>query len=52
MYGNFEHIRNRILFSVRKDAPILGVPKTNEEIKVHTGRSRGPYKKKTKPEMH
>ncbi len=43
-YLNFEHIRNRLLFSARKDAPILGIPKTDSEIRS-PGKPRGPYKK-------
>lgn len=29
-YGNFDHIRNRILFATRTDAPILGIPKKSK----------------------
>lgn len=45
-YLNFEHVRNRILFATRKDAPILAVPKTTKEVTFKTGKTRGPYKKK------
>lgn len=31
-YLNFYHIRNRFLFAGRKNARILGVPKTLDEI--------------------
>lgn len=30
--SNFHYTRNRILWSTRKDAPILGIPKCNEQI--------------------
>ncbi len=39
-YHNFAHVRNRFLFSQRKNAAILGVPKTREEIRI----IREPYK--------
>lgn len=44
-YGNFEHIRNRFLFSQRKNARILAVPKSWKEVYFHTDRKRGSYKK-------
>lgn len=41
---NFRFTRNRILWHLRDDAPILGYPKTASE--VHTiGKKRGKYKK-------
>lgn len=45
-YTNFGFVRNRILWSSRKNAAILAVPKEEKEIRRHTGRKRGPYKKK------
>lgn len=45
-YLNFEHVRNRILFATRRNAPILAVPKTAKEAAFKTGKTRGPYKKK------
>ena len=45
-YQNFPHLRNRFLFSQRKNAAILGVPKTLEEVSNPTNQKRGPYKKK------
>ena len=47
-YRNFSHLRNRFLFSQRKNSAILGVPKTMDEISVNTGKKRGPYRKKEK----
>jgi len=44
-YRNFEHLRNRFLFSERKNAQILAVPRPPEEYVVNTGKTRGPYKK-------
>lgn len=41
---NFDFVRNRILWSVRKDASIRLIPKSDEEIK-RTGKKRGKYKK-------
>ena len=40
-YGNFEHIRNHFLFSQRKNAAILAVPKPWKDVCFR----RGPYKK-------
>ena len=31
-YKNFEHIRNRFLYAQRKNAAILGSPKTIDEV--------------------
>lgn len=47
-YRNFEHLRNRFLYSQRANAAILGVPKPLEEIANHTNIKRGPYKKHRK----
>ena len=44
-YGNFDHIRNRFLYAMRPDASISACPKTAAEVKQHTGRKRGAYKK-------
>lgn len=44
-YGNFEHIRNRFLFSQRKNAAILAVPKPWKDVCFRTDNTRGPYKK-------
>lgn len=43
--SNFSYIRNRLLWSARKDASIRLVPKTVKEVTVHTGKTRGSYKK-------
>ena len=45
---NFEYTRNRILWSMRSDAHVLAVPKKEKDIHTHTGKIRGPYKKKNK----
>lgn len=45
-YRNFDHMRNRFLFSQRLNARILALPKTKEEV-TPSGLPRGPYKKKT-----
>ena len=44
-FTNFDYVRNRILWSSRKDAALLAVPKKHNEIAGHTGKKRGPYKK-------
>ena len=44
-YMNFSHMRNRLLFAARHEAPILGIPKTLEEVRNRTGKTRGPYRK-------
>ena len=44
-YGNFEHIRNRFLFSQRKNAAILAVPKPWKDVCFRSDNTRGPYKK-------
>ena len=36
-YRNFDHMRNRLLFATRTDPAILGVPKTDAEVKHYTG---------------
>ncbi len=45
-FPNPEHARNRILFAMRNDAPILGIPKDSKDVCTHTGKRRGPYTKK------
>ena len=45
-YLNFDHIRNRFLFSQRKNASILGVPRSVEDVHIYTGKKRGSYQKK------
>ena len=45
-YRNFSHLRNRFLFSQRKNAHVLANPKSLEEACPKTGVTRGPYKKK------
>ena len=45
-YRNFNHMRNRLLFATRNEAPLLGLPKSKEEIHNYTGIKRGAYKKK------
>lgn len=45
---NFQFTRNRILWSERDDAGILGTPKTKKEVQTKTTIKRGPYKKKNK----
>ena len=44
-YSNFEHIRNRFLFAMRKNAPILASPKSCEEVRPPAGPKRGSYNK-------
>ena len=44
-FTNFDYVRNRILWSSRKNAAILAVPKTEEQVATKTGKKRGPYKK-------
>lgn len=46
-YHNFEHLRNRFLFSQRKNARVLGTPRPLEEVCPPTGKHRGRYKKKS-----
>ena len=45
-FRNFSHFRNRLLFATRREAPLLGTPKTAKEIHNKTGLRRGSYKKK------
>lgn len=45
-FRNFSHFRNRLLFATRKEAPLLGTPKTAKEVRNKTGLRRGSYKKK------
>lgn len=45
-YRNFDHMRNRFLFSQRENAHILATPKTFEEACPKTNIKRGPYMKK------
>ena len=45
-YGNFEHARNRLLFALRTEAPILDKPRRDDECKKATDKLRGPYNKK------
>lgn len=49
-YTNFDFIRNRILWSVRKDGHILGSPLPVKPFKdkYKTGKKRGKYNKKNK----
>ena len=44
-YANFDHIRNRLLFSTRTNPPILGTPRPLTDFKKKTGKKRGPYNK-------
>ena len=44
-YKNFDHLRNRFLYSQRANAAILGTPKPLEDVLFKTGISRGPYSK-------
>lgn len=46
-FNNFEYVRNRILWSERKEAAILAVPKAEEQVR-RKGKKRGPYKKHIK----
>ena len=47
-FTNFDFLRNRILWAERKDAHILGVPKTSKDVrdKYKSGTKRTEYKKK------
>ena len=45
-YRNFEHIRQRFLFSQRKSAAVKANPKVLEEVLFKTIIRRGPYVKK------
>lgn len=44
--SDFFFTRNRLLWSFRSNAPILGNPKTYDDIKTNTGKNRGLYNKK------
>ena len=44
-YSNFEHLRNRFLFSQRKNAQILATPLPLEIACPETGNIRGKYEK-------
>lgn len=44
-YMNFSHMRNRLLFATRNDPPILGIPKSSEDVRNCTGKMRGSYRK-------
>lgn len=50
-YRNFEHIRQRFLFSQRKDASVKAVPKSLEEVQFKTNIVRGPYVKKATKQL-
>ena len=43
-FSNFDFVRNRILWSSRKNAAILAIPKDFDEVS-YKGHKRGPYKK-------
>ena len=43
-YSNFEHIRNRFLFAMRKNAPILASPRSYEQVRQPAGSKRCSYK--------
>lgn len=45
-YRNFEHIRQRFLFSTRSDSAVRAIPKSLDEVKFKTNIMRGPYLKK------
>lgn len=44
-YRNFEHIRQRFLFSTRKDSAVRAIPKSLDEVRFKTNITRGPYLK-------
>ena len=46
-YRNFDHIRNRILYSLRTNAPILAQPRKDSAFKRTAEKQRGSYKKNT-----
>lgn len=48
-FSDFHYTRNRILWSMRENAPIRGIPKEKSEYKKK-GRKRGPYKSKSSVE--
>lgn len=43
-FRNFDHLRNRFLFSQRRNAQILATPKDRSEV-IPRGTPRGPYRK-------
>lgn len=45
-FRNFEHLRNRFLFSMRKNAAMLAVPLPPDKYEVKTNIRRGHYKTK------
>ena len=45
-FRNFEHLRNRFLFSARKNARMLASPLPREKYANVTGKKRGSYRKK------
>lgn len=45
-YRNFEHIRQRFLFSQRSSAAVRAIPKPLEDVLFKTNIKRGPYVKK------
>lgn len=47
-YRNFEHIRQRFLFSTRSDSTVRAIPKSLDEVKFKTNIMRGPYLKKAR----
>ncbi len=47
-YSNFQHARNRLLFSLRANASILAVPLTEDNFQKKTGLNRGTYNKDNK----
>lgn len=50
-YRNFYHLRNRFLFSQRRNAAMLAVPRTMEEVCPKSNITRGPYTKKIKAKL-
>ena len=44
--SNFDYTRNRILWATRINPPILGIPKTYQQIHSYRGKKRGKYNKK------
>jgi len=49
-YRNFEHIRQRFLFSQRKDSVVKAIPKPLSEVQFKTNIVRGPYVRKASRE--
>ena len=47
-HKNFEFVRNRLIFSNRKNAPILAIPKSDAEVHSFKGKVRGSYKSNKK----